>query len=108
MTDSVLDRIRAQVASLTADEVKEQLVKLQAVKEGKKKSGYVRGSASRGPKGPQSEEEKERAKEYRNRPEVKEKQRLARKEKYDRQQALIAKAIAMGITGDEKKKKESA
>ena len=114
MAQSVLDRIREQVSELTPEEVKEQLAKLQAAKAEKTVKGTKKRAASGDPEKrkayarerSQDPAVKERQREYRNRPEVKERQRQYRQERYKRQQELIKKAMALGITGEEKEEEK--
>ena len=105
---SLLDKIKAQVASLSPDQVAEQLTKLKAQKA--KQKEYRTGSPSK-PLTPEQLEKrkeynknrlanpevKEKMKAYRTRPEVKEKMTAYRKARNERIKLLQARAKELGI-----------
>lgn len=103
---SILDKIRAQVGALSADEVREQLTKLQAQKEKQKQYHKPQGELTPEQKTKRAQYNKERAakpevkekmKEYRERPETKAKMTEYRKERYLRQKALLERAKELGL-----------
>jgi hypothetical protein len=108
MTDNVLSEIKAKIAALSPDQIKEQLAKLQAQKE--KQKEYRTGSSKEltpEQKAKRTEynknrlakpEVKEKMKAYRERPDVKAKQVAKRKEKYQFNKALLEKAKELGLT----------
>jgi hypothetical protein len=106
MAPSVLDKIRSQVDSLSPDQIREQLVKLQAQKEKQKayRVGKELSPEQREKRKAYNKERlakpgvKDKMKEYRTRPEVKEKMTEYRKRRYQFQKALIARAKELGIT----------
>jgi hypothetical protein len=105
MVESVLDRIREQVAELSPDEVAAQLVKL---KEAREKQKAYRANQELSPEAREKRKEynkermqrpevKQKMKEYRERPEVKEKQKIYRQERYAHQKALLERAKELGL-----------
>jgi hypothetical protein len=101
---SLLDRIKAEVAGMKPDDVKEALAKIQKQRE--KLKSYVGRPLS--PE--QKEKAKARAKEYMNRPEVKakmkayiqrpevrERMRAQNKAKRERDKLILQKAKEMGL-----------
>jgi hypothetical protein len=104
---SILDKIKQQVAQLSPAEVKEQLAKLQEQKEKQKqyRSGKTKDLTPEQKAKRQAynkermkrPEVKKKMKEYRERPEVKEKMKQYRKERYERQKALRARAKELGF-----------
>jgi hypothetical protein len=104
-TMGLLDEIQNEVASMDADQVREQLARL---KEQKAKQVEYRKTKGSSPEAKakrteynkarsQRDDVKEKMKEYRQRPETKEKQKAYRQERYARQKALLARAKELGI-----------
>jgi hypothetical protein len=106
---NILEQIREQVNSLSADQVREQLLKLQEQKAKQKERAKGR------PHGPMTDEQREKRKlynrertarpevkakmkVYHQKPEVKERMKDYRKKRAAKQKAILARAAELGIS----------
>jgi hypothetical protein len=102
----ILDQIRAQVETMSVDQVREQLLKMQ-----EKKAAQAAKRQGKGLTAEQLDKRKEynrtrlakpevkaKMKEYRERPETKEKMKAARKRKQEKEKMILARAAELGIT----------